>query len=995
MLITKSRQDESDAWKTPHQRRYNRLPDAADVYPFGCKVYWYNTKEERDQHAKHSGIGYYLHPTKSTPTSHDLYSPSKGSIVSRSDELISVIYEIFYGMEMGKAFEERLKTQRYARQLSEESSRMLQQTYGERDLLHRMLQASLTNKLMLDTNAANGQEMTEGVYQRVMEKAIDQEIANQKEAMGREFQRKRTESKQSAGSAAEVANEGVLEGEAPRRGSRERKQAHSDDPNRVWLQSWNKKVSTDSEGKVQEPLQPAPSTELFMEAMETMLMKTDADCEDLINRIGEEFNMDVALMKLQADHWHNRSDDNYTTLTEAVTRVQGEGDAALEAALEETDFMYGKLDGTVRVRVHSARKLLETKRLKRKQDILKAPKVVFKKKYKPDPADPVKKLFDRLRVRLTAPGHLSRKFIHFDPNRTMAPVMNQCTFILILILAVLYDLDLFQTDDSKAFYFGHTDFEYFTWVPEVIRDMIEYAPYGPDDTVWEPLTSWYGTKGAAQEYYTATANHVTNPDGMQMMKSERDPSFFIRWFDTKNMLFFGMHVDDKLGATTKLEALFKRWFLPQMNERFITNPDYNINYALGCNIHYDKARGVLTLSNETAISTFLKDNHLEQLSPRSTPCSRELAKRIEQEPMPSTQEELDVADKLKPAYWKYLGWAAHIARMSVPWAITACGIAAKFMANPSPVHFELVIYIIAHLAYVVKKKIWRKFSRPKGFDPKKSTIWMIFMVDSDHRGNKSGTSNSGLAVFICNNFLHGSRKPQKCITLNTCESEFVSMSTGSQFAIWLVLMIQEALFPIDYPCAIVGDNTAAISVAHSPGTAKYARHIDLRSKFVCRVAKKRDFVIAYINTHSNVSDAFTKIVEPKAFLRFMMWMANGLDDQFDGEIVATLEQLFQECKMRDMAARMKEKRDEQQRIDASKQLGLTSGGVVPNSNPDAVIGTNLDNPDTSQSDHDAQDSTSKSHCANGTKRKGTVAATKKVSFDTRQKIKVKRSRWRR
>jgi hypothetical protein len=32
-------------------------------------------------------------------------------------------------------------------------------------------------------------------------------------------------------------------------------------------------------------------------------------------------------------------------------------------------------------------------------------------------------------------------------------------------------------------------------------------------------------------------------------------------------------------------------------------------------------------------------------------------------------------------------------------------------------------------------------------------------------------------------------------------------------------------------------------------------------------------------------------------------MANGLDDQWGGEVVETLEQLFQQCKMREMAER--------------------------------------------------------------------------------------------
>jgi len=71
--------------------------------------------------------------------------------------------------------------------------------------------------------------------------------------------------------------------------------------------------------------------------------------------------------------------------------------------------------------------------------------------------------------------------------------------------------------------------------------------------------------------------------------------------------------------------------------------------------------------------------------------------------------------------------------------------------------------------------------------------------------------------------------------------------------------------------------------------------------------EKRDYVIAYINTHSNVSDAFTKILEPKAFTRFMLWMANGLDSTWNGEVVGTLERLFQECKMREKTLTSKDK----------------------------------------------------------------------------------------
>jgi hypothetical protein len=41
--------------------------------------------------------------------------------------------------------------------------------------------------------------------------------------------------------------------------------------------------------------------------------------------------------------------------------------------------------------------------------------------------------------------------------------------------------------------------------------------------------------------------------------------------------------------------------------------------------------------------------------------------------------------------------------------------------------------------------------------------------------------------------------------------------------------------------------------------------------------------LAYIRTHSNIADQFTKTVDPVSFRGFRDRMANGLDDQWDGE----------------------------------------------------------------------------------------------------------------
>ena len=416
-----------------------------------------------------------------------------------------------------------------------------------------------------------------------------------------------------------------------------------------------------------------PSVELFMEVVETLLLKTEVECFDLIDRIGSEFDIDMQLFILQAEHWHERANDDYGNIKEAVKRHAGEGEAILEALFDEVDFMYGKTDGKARVLCHDYRDLLKSGRLKDIKHVLRAPKPIIKKKLIPDRLHKGKMKFQRMRVRLTSPGHLMIEYKHFDPNKTAAPVMHQSTFILICILAVLYDLDMFSTDDSKAFYFGESEFEYYTWLPDIVCDMPEYALYGKY-TVWEPVSSWYETKSAALEYFNAMKEHACDTDGMDMMQSERDSAFFLKWVDKKDVLFFGTYVDDKLGATSDGERLFKKWFVPEMNKKFILNaePLNEFDFTVGVDFNYDKAKGVITLSHESSINKFITDNDLQSLQPKEFPCTPELYKLVMQEPQPSTEEEKDAMKPIKSAYLKYLGWAAHVARTTVPWAITAC-----------------------------------------------------------------------------------------------------------------------------------------------------------------------------------------------------------------------------------------------------------------------------------------------------------------------------------
>jgi len=51
----------------------------------------------------------------------------------------------------------------------------------------------------------------------------------------------------------------------------------------------------------------------------------------------------------------------------------------------------------------------------------------------------------------------------------------------------------------------------------------------------------------------------------------------------------------------------------------------------------------------------------------------------------------------------------------------------------------------------------------------------IELSDSDHAGNADASIKSGMLSFVNGNYFHGYSSGQKCQTLNTAESEYISM----------------------------------------------------------------------------------------------------------------------------------------------------------------------------------------------------------------------------
>jgi hypothetical protein len=206
--------------------------------------------------------------------------------------------------------------------------------------------------------------------------------------------------------------------------------------------------------------------------------------------------------------------------------------------------------------------------------------------------------------------------------------------------------------------------------------------------------------------------------------------------------------------------------------------------------------------------------------------------------------------------------------------------------------------------YTVREGICLTLSASEGFE---GVLELLFFTESDHVGNTDGTSNSGMVAFLNNYYFHGYSCGQKCLTLNTAESEYIAMVKCLQFAIWTMLLLRELQFKVKYPIPILADNVAAILIAKSPTHTKYARHIALRTHYIRSILPFRDFILAYIKTTWNFADLNTKAVTPEIFRRLSLRVLYGLHTfNWRGEISKTLEEIWQQTKAQDDARKMEE-----------------------------------------------------------------------------------------
>jgi hypothetical protein len=178
----------------------------------------------------------------------------------------------------------------------------------------------------------------------------------------------------------------------------------------------------------------------------------------------------------------------------------------------------------------------------------------------------------RYRARLVARGFSQVPGLDFTEN--FAPVMQDATLCVMLMIWAMQGYDSAVFDVETAFLYGKLDEEIYMKVPEGYK---ECGFNIDDDEVLELLQAIYGLVQAARQWWKC---FMTLLEGIGCERRLADPCL-VKRIDKNQRIYVGIHVDDAscVGHTKAIEVVMN-----QLKERISVKILGSFSTYLGCEI---------------------------------------------------------------------------------------------------------------------------------------------------------------------------------------------------------------------------------------------------------------------------------------------------------------------------------------------------------------------------------------------------------------------------
>lgn len=370
---------------------------------------------------------------------------------------------------------------------------------------------------------------------------------------------------------------------------------------------------------------------------------------------------------------------------------------------------------------------------------------------------------ERYKARLVARGFQQRKEI--DYQEVFAPVVRYETVRILLAIVAIEDMEIIQFDVKTAYLYGKIDADIY------MRQPVGYKDTERPNKVCKLKRALYELKQAGRCWNRKFVNLLRS---LGFKQCEADPCIFIARYDSNEITYMMIYVDDGLIMSSSKEILAR--IIDELNKAF-TITYGEVNTFVGMEIRRNRDHHLITISQGRYIQYILSKFGMSDARAYAIPMTTGL------QPVNTYEEGKGDCDKPFAEVIGSLMFAAVVSRPDIAFAVN---LMSRYISVFNEEHWKIVKHIMRYLSGT------KHFGLALGG---KGSPKVIGYTDADYAGDiKTRRSTSGFVFTLNETAITWMSQRQPIVALSTMEAKYIALTQCTKEAIWLTKMLEEILY---------------------------------------------------------------------------------------------------------------------------------------------------------------------------------------------------------